>query len=93
MIKGPGVIAGVFIYICGMAIVKRKNPAGGVYYFNTVTKKFASESAYKKEKAAPLAKFKTRAGGKPSAAKCSTYGRKLSTKPTSTAGRNLKRCD
>lgn len=56
-------------------------------------KKAPVKAPAKKEKAAPLAKFKTRAGGKPSSAKCSTYGRKLSTKPTSTAGRNLKRCD
>jgi hypothetical protein len=76
-----------------MSIVKRKSASGSVYYFNTATKKFASEAAYKKQKAAPLSKFKTRAGGKPSAAKCSTYGRTLSKRPSSAAGRNLKRCD
>lgn len=75
-----------------MSIVKRKSATGGVYYFNTATKKFASEAAYKKQKAAPLAKYKTR-GSKPSAAKCSTYGRSLSKRPSSAAGRNLKRCD
>ena len=31
-----------------MSIVKRKNVSGGTYYFNTTTKKFASEAAYKK---------------------------------------------
>lgn len=76
-----------------MSIVKRKSASGSVYYFNTATKKFASEAAYKKQKAAPLSRFKTRAGGKPSAAKCSTYGRNLTKRPSSAAGRNLKRCD
>jgi len=45
-----------------MSIVKRKNVSGGTYYFNTTTKKFASEAAYKRSKSAPIAKFKARKG-------------------------------
>jgi hypothetical protein len=59
-----------------MAIVKRKNVSGGTYYFNTTTKKFASEASYKKSKSAPIAKFKARKG-KPSESVCTTYGREL----------------
>ena len=74
-----------------MSIVKRKNAKGGVYYFNTTTKKFASEAAYKKGKSAPIAKFKARAG-KPSQGTCSTYGSELKVKQTSAAGRGLRKC-
>jgi len=41
-----------------MSIVKRKNVSGGTYYFNTTTKKFASEASYKKSKSAPIANSK-----------------------------------
>ena len=75
-----------------MAIVKRKNAkTGGVYYFNTTTKKFASEAEYKRTKSAPIAKFKARKG-KPSAGTCSTYGAELKVKQTSAAGRGLRKC-
>jgi hypothetical protein len=76
-----------------MAIVKRKNPkTGKSYYFNTVTKKFASEEAYKRSKSAPIAKFKARKGGKPSMATCSTAGRELKVRNTSSSGKTLRRC-
>jgi hypothetical protein len=76
-----------------MAIVKKKNPkTGKAYYFNTVTKKFASEESYKRSKSAPIAKFKARKGGKPSEATCTTAGRELKVRRTSSAGRTLRRC-
>ena len=74
-----------------MSIVKRKNAKGGVYYFNTTTKKFASEASYKKSKSAPIAKFQARKG-KPSQGGCSIYGRELKVKQTSAAGRGLRKC-
>ena len=74
-----------------MAIVKRKNASGKVYYFNTTTSKFASEASYKKSKSAPIAKFKARKG-KPSEGTCTTYGRELKVKQTSAAGRGLRKC-
>ncbi len=74
-----------------MSIVKRKNKSGGVYYFNTTTSKFASESSYKKGKSAPIEKFKARKG-KPSKAGCTIYGRELVVKKTSNAGRGLRKC-
>ena len=75
-----------------MAIVKRKNVSGGTYYFNTTTKKFASEAAYKRSKSAPLAKHKARSGGRPSENVCTIYGRELKVKHTSAAGRGLRKC-
>ena len=75
-----------------MSIVKRKNPkTGKSYYFNTTTKKFASEADYKRTKSAPLSKFKARSG-KPSIATCSTAGRELKVKRTSRAGKTLRTC-
>lgn len=74
-----------------MSIVKRKNAKGGVYYFNTTTKKFASEAAYKRTKSAPIAKFKARAGA-PSENTCTLYGKELKTKGTSASGRGLVKC-
>ena len=74
-----------------MSIVKRKNAKGGVYYFNTTTKKFASEAAYKRAKSAPIAKTKARSG-RPSEAVCSKYGKELKVKQTSAAGRGLRKC-
>ena len=74
-----------------MAIVKRKNASGKVYYFNTTTSKFASEASYKKSKSAPISKFKARKG-KPSEGTCTTYGRELKVKQTSAAGRGLRKC-
>ena len=75
-----------------MSIVKRKNAKGGVYYFNTTTKKFASEEAYKRAKSAPISKSKARAGGKPSERVCTLFGRELKVKQTSAAGRGLRKC-
>jgi hypothetical protein len=40
-----------------MSIVKRKNVSGGTYYFNTTTKKFASEAAYKRSKGTGMGKI------------------------------------
>ena len=74
-----------------MSIVKRKNVSGGTYYFNTTTKKFASEAAYKRSKSAPIAKFKARKG-KPSERVCSIFGRELKKEETSAAGRGLRKC-
>jgi hypothetical protein len=75
-----------------MAIVKRKNAkTGGVYYFNTTTKKFASEAEYKRTKSAPIAKFKARKGA-PSENTCSIYGKELKVKGTSASGRGLVKC-
>lgn len=75
-----------------MAIVKRKNAkTGSTYYFNTTTKKFASEADYKRTKSAPIAKFKARKGA-PSEATCSIYGKELKVKSTSAAGRGLVKC-
>lgn len=76
-----------------MAIVKRTNKkTGKPFYFNTVTNKFASEASFKGAKAAPLTKFKARSGGKPSQAGCSTAGRELKVRRTSSAGKTLRRC-
>ena len=74
-----------------MSIVKRKNVSGGTYYFNTTTKKFASEAAYKRSKSAPIAKSKARKG-KPSERVCSIFGRELKVQETSSAGRGLRKC-
>ena len=74
-----------------MSIVKRKNAKGCTYYFNTTTKKFASEAEYKRSKAAPLAKSKARKG-KPSERVCSAYGRELKVYETTAAGRGLRKC-
>ena len=73
-----------------MAIVKRKNKAGNIYYFNDVTKKFSSEAAYNRSKgAAKSAKtqFKTAKGYA-----CSKAGKDLVTKRTSSAGKRLRSC-
>jgi hypothetical protein len=73
-----------------MAIVKRKNAKGGVYYFNNTTNKFASEASYNRGKgAAKSAKtqFKTTKGYA-----CSKAGKDLVTKRTSSAGKKLRTC-
>ena len=74
-----------------MAIVKRKDKNENPYFFNTSTGKRASEAAYKKAKAAPLAKSKARKG-KPSERVCSIFGRELKKEETSAAGRGLRKC-
>jgi len=74
-----------------MSIVKRKNAKGGNYYFNTITKKFTSEAAYKRAKSAPISKFKARKGA-PSENTCTIYGKELKTKGTSASGRGLVKC-
>lgn len=73
-----------------MAIVKRKNAKGGVYYFNNTTNKFASEASYNRGKgAAKSAKtqFKTTKGYA-----CSKAGKDLVIKRTSSAGKKLRTC-
>ena len=73
-----------------MAIVKRKNAKGGIYYFNTTTNKFASEESYSRSKgAAKSAKtqFKTASGYA-----CSSAGRNLVKKRSSAAGKKLRTC-
>jgi hypothetical protein len=73
-----------------MSIVKRKNAKGGIYYFNTTTNKFASETSYTRSKgAAKSAKtqFKTTKGYA-----CSKAGKDLVTKRTSSAGKKLRTC-
>lgn len=76
-----------------MSIVKRKNKAGGIYYFNTTTSKFASEAEYKRKGGIGKidAKFQARKG-QPSKAYCSTVGKELAEKNTSKAGKALKNC-
>jgi hypothetical protein len=80
-----------------MAIVKRKNKAGNIYYFNDVTNKFSSEEAYNRSKgAAKKAKtqFKTAKGYACSNA-ASVLGKKVGKKKTPTAtraGRTLRAC-
>lgn len=71
-------------------IVKRKNKAGGVFYFDTNTKKFASKSQYDsglRKKASGAVKSITRAASKSA---CSTLGKALKTTRTSAAGRGLR---
>jgi hypothetical protein len=80
-----------------MSIVKRNSPKIGVYYFNTVTGKRASEESFKRSKgAAKKAKtqFKTAKGYS-----CSTAGSILGKKEgkrkspkASAAGRTLRTC-
>lgn len=74
-----------------MAIVKRKDKNDKPYFLNTSTGKRASEAAYKRAKAAPLAKSKARKG-KPSERVCSSYGRELKVYETTAAGRGLRKC-
>jgi hypothetical protein len=74
-----------------MSIVKRKDKNENSYFFNTSTGKRTSEAAYKRAKAAPLAKSKARSG-RPSESVCSKYGKELKVKETSFAGKNLKNC-
>lgn len=65
-----------------MAIVKRTKKDGSVYYFNTVTKKFAAKPAGKK-----TAGTKTGSKGGKS---CSLFSSLLRTKKSSAAGRKLR---
>ena len=74
-----------------MSIVKRKDKNEKPYFFNTSTGKRTSEAAYKRAKAAPLAKSKARSG-RPSESVCSKYGKELKVKETSFVGKNLKNC-
>jgi hypothetical protein len=67
-----------------MSIIKRKKKDGSVYYFNTVTKKFAAKPSGKK-----TAETKSASKGGKS---CSILSSLLRTKKSSTAGRKL-RCD
>lgn len=74
-----------------MSIVKRKDKNEKPYFVNTSTGKRTSEAAYKRAKAAPLAKSKARAG-RPSESVCSKYGKELKIKESSFAGKHLKDC-
>jgi len=74
-----------------MAIVKKKDKLGRAYFFNENTGKRTTEAAYKRAKAAPIAKYAARKG-KPSGGYCSTAGRELKVKRTSSAGRRLRSC-
>lgn len=74
-----------------MSIVKKKSKSGSSYYWNTTTKKFASEASYKREKSAPIAKYKARKNA-PSENTCTLYGRELKKQGTSAAGRGLVKC-
>jgi hypothetical protein len=80
-----------------MAIVKRKNKAGNIYYFNDVTKKFSNEEAFNRSKgAAKKAKtqFKTAKAYVCSNA-ASILGKKEGKKKTpkaTKAGRTLRAC-
>jgi len=78
-----------------MAIVKKKSKSGKVYYFNTATKKFASEAAYKRSKGQGSSVGKSKIKGKTgrlTTKTCSTAGRNLKVRRTSSAGRTLRRC-
>lgn len=76
-----------------MAIVKRKNPkTGKPYYFNTVTKKFASEKDFKGTSSVGRQLVKTKSGNKLTTPACKTASRELRTLKTSSAGKALRRC-
>lgn len=74
-------------------IVRKRNKAGGVFYFNTATKKFASKSAYEanvKKSVGGAAKKIAKAASK---SVCSTYGKALKNSRSSAAGKGLRcRC-
>ena len=73
-----------------MAIVRRTSPKKGVYYVNTTTGKIASAESYKRSKSEEKKKktqFKTASGYA-----CSTAGRNLVKKRTSSAGKKLRTC-
>ena len=74
-----------------MAIVRRKSAkTGKVYYFNTTTSKFSSEDAWKRSNSSSKkakTQFKTSRGYA-----CSSAGRDLKVKHTSSAGRRLRKC-
>lgn len=73
-----------------MSIVKRKDSAGRTYYINTTTGKRATEASYKRShSSAKVSKtqFKTKAGYA-----CSSAGRDLKVKQTSSAGKRLRSC-
>lgn len=73
-----------------MSIVRRKDSAGRTYYINTTTGKRATEASYKRSHSASKmskTQFKTKAGYA-----CSSAGRDLKVKHTSSAGRRLRKC-
>jgi len=73
-----------------MSYVKRKDSAGRNYYIDPATGKRVSEMAYKRSlsaKKSSKTQFKTKAGYA-----CSSAGRDLKTKQTSSAGRRLRSC-
>jgi len=77
-----------------MSIVRRKDSAGRTYYINDKTGVRTTEAAYKRSKTATknLGPYQLRAGNKPSNASCSSAGRALKVKQTSTAGKRLRSC-
>jgi len=78
-----------------MAIVKKKGKGGKSFFWNTTTKKFASEAAYKRSKGQGASVGKSKIKGKTgrlTTKTCSTAGRNLKVRRTSSAGRTLRRC-
>ena len=76
-----------------MAIVKRKDVNGKIYYYNTTIMVRASEAAYKRSVGASskLSIHQARKG-RPSEAFCSQAGSKLKKKNSSKAGAILHTC-
>jgi hypothetical protein len=73
-----------------MSIVRRKDSAGRTYYINTTTGKRATEASYKRSHSSAKSsktQFKSKAGYA-----CSSAGRDLKVKQTSSAGRRLRKC-
>jgi len=73
-----------------MAIVIKKDKAGRRYGFNTKTGKRVTVKYA--ERMATFQTFSARPKGKPSKATCTTAGRELKKRRTSSAGRMLQRC-
>ena len=73
-----------------MSIVRRTSSKIGTYYVDKATGKRVSEIAYKRSQSAKKSsktQFKTKAGYA-----CSSAGRDLKVKQTSSAGRRLRSC-
>jgi len=73
-----------------MSIVRRKDSAGRTYYFNNNTGKRTTEEAWKRshtDSKRSKTQFKSKTGYA-----CSSAGRDLKTKQTSSAGRRLRKC-
>ena len=73
-----------------MSIVRRKDSAGRTYYFNNNTGKRTTEEAWKRshtDSKRSKTQFKSKTGYA-----CSSAGRDLKVKQTSSAGRRLRKC-